>query len=289
MRRVPVGTSDRRGTRALSRLPKHQTREVAKMVISRASAAGAATACMLAIALVSSPLAAQNIGDRVRVFSGGTTTIGEVTAVSSEGFDLLGRGKRQSFSYGQIYRLERSLGARHLWKKGLAYGAGGGVALGLLLGVFQASACDWLTLGLLTGECAEHGLRGAVVAGVNVGAVGGVLGMAIGALMRRESWTPISIAGRRFTVSSLVGPVGRGVDGSGDSTRTSKSRLSVGEPAGTAGYAPAARNLRYSRNEMSFLRPSSQSARRRVFSPSHIVIVGAFHRSGFSSWQRCSR
>ena len=164
---------------------------------------------MLAVAPASSPLAAQNIGDRVRVSAGGTTTIGEVTTVSREGFDLLGRGRRQSFRYGQIYRLERSLGAHYLWKKGLAYGAGSGVALGLLLGVFQAGACDWLTLGLLTGECAEHGLRVAVVAGVNMGAVGGALGTAIGAFIRRESWTAIPIGGRRLSFSPLVGPIGR--------------------------------------------------------------------------------
>ena len=173
------------------------------------SAIGAAVMGVLAVAPASSPLAGQDIGDRVRVSVGGTTTIGEVTAVRSEGFDLLGRGRRQSFGYGQIYRLERSLGTAHLWKKGLAYGAGGGVALGLLLGVFQASACEWLALGIPTGECAEHGLRAAVVAGVNMGAVGGVLGTAVGAFMKRESWTPIPIDGRRLKVSPMVGPIGR--------------------------------------------------------------------------------
>lgn len=175
--------------------------------------AGAATASLLAVALASFPLAAQNIGDRVRVFSGGTTTIGEVTAVDGEGFDLLGRGHRQSFKYGRIYRLELSLGARYLWKKGLMIGAGTGVAAGLLLGFLHGSSCDALTLGLLSGECAEHGLKVAVVAGVNLGAVGAVLGTAAGALIRRESWTPIPIAGRRFTFSPLAEPIGRGAVG----------------------------------------------------------------------------
>lgn len=177
------------------------------------SGTGAATASLLAVALSSSPVSAQNIGDRVRVSYGGTTTIGEVTAVDGEGFDLLGRGHRQSFKYGRIYRLERSLGARYLWKKGLMFGAGTGVVAGLLLGLLHGSACDALTLGLLSGECAEHGLRVAVVAGVNMGAVGGVLGTAVGALIRRESWTPIPIAGRRFTFSPLAAPLGRGAVG----------------------------------------------------------------------------
>lgn len=179
-------------------------------VIWGVSGAGAAAASMLAIAPVSCSLTAQEVGDRVRVFVAGTTTIGEVTALSDEGFELIGQGRRQSsFKYGRIYRLERSLGARHAWKRGLAYGAAGGVALGLLLGVFQAGACEWLTAGLLDGECAGHGLQVAVVAGVNMGVAGGVLGTAVGALIRRESWTPIPIAGRRLTSRPMVGPIGR--------------------------------------------------------------------------------
>ena len=71
-----------------------------------------------------------------------TLTVASSPSLSDEGFALLGQGRRQSFKYGQIYRLERSLGARHPWKRGLAYGAGGGVALGLLLGVFRAGACE---------------------------------------------------------------------------------------------------------------------------------------------------
>ena len=54
----------------------------------------------------------------MRVFVGGTTTIGAVSAVSDEGFELLGDGRRQSFAYGTIYRLEQSLGTRSLWKRG---------------------------------------------------------------------------------------------------------------------------------------------------------------------------
>ena len=125
------------------------------MAISRVSGIRAAAAGMLAVALAPSSLAAQDVGDRVRVFVGGTTTIGAVSAVSDEGFELLGDGRRQSFAYGTIYRLEQSLGTRSLWKKGLAYGAGAGFGAGVLLGFLHGSACDALTLGTFRGECAE--------------------------------------------------------------------------------------------------------------------------------------
>ena len=183
------------------------------MAISRTSGLGAALVGMLAVALVSSSLAAQDVGDRVRVLSGGTTTIGEVTALSSDGFELLGHGRRHAFTYGQIYRLEQSLGARSLWKKGLVYGAGGGFGAGVLLGFLNGIACDALTFGILGGECAAIGLEVAIVAGVTWGGVGGVLGMAVGALITRESWTAIPIRGRQLKFRPMVGPVGRGGHG----------------------------------------------------------------------------
>ena len=167
------------------------------MAISRAFGIRAAAAGMLAVALLSSSLAAQDAGDRVRVFVGGTTTVGEVAAVSDEGLELVGDGRRQSFAYGTIYRLEQSLGTRSLWKKGLAYGAGAGFGAGVLLGFLHGSACDALTLGTFRGECAEYGVEVAVTVGVTWGAVAGVLGMAVGALITRESWMAIPIRGRR--------------------------------------------------------------------------------------------
>ena len=183
------------------------------MAISRASGIRAAAAGMLAVALLSSSLAAQHIGDRVRVFVGGTTTVGEVAAVSDEGLELVGDGRRQSFAYGTIYRLEQSLGTRSLWKKGLAYGAAIGSGAGVLLGFLHGSACDALTLGVFSGECAEHGFRVAVTAGATWGAVAGVIGMAVGAVITRESWMAIPIRGRRLEVRPMIEPIGRGGGG----------------------------------------------------------------------------
>lgn len=178
------------------------------MTISRAF--GTAAGALLAVALVSSSLAAQSVGERVRVFVGGTTIVGEVAAVSDEGLELLGRGRRQSFAFGRIYRLELSLGTRSLWKKGLAYGVGAGFGAGVLLGVLAGSWCDELTLGGLSGECSEHVFEVAAAAGVTWGGVAGVLGLAVGALVTRESWTAIPIRGGRLTFGPMIEPMGRG-------------------------------------------------------------------------------
>ena len=185
-----------------------RTAQEQAMAIPRARRA--AVAAMLAIAPVSSSLTAQDIGDRVRVSSiGGVTTIGEVADVSDDGFELVGQGRRQSFTYGQIYRLERSAGARRLWKRGLAYGAATGVTVGLAMGLMAEAACDllpWVTVDV--GQCHERWpLEVALLAGLHLGVRAGGLGMAVGALIRRESWMPIPIRGRRFMFSPLVGPV----------------------------------------------------------------------------------
>lgn len=193
------------------------------MAIRGASGRGAAAAGMLAVALVSSPLAAQDVGDRVRVYvvGVGAAATGEVAAVSGEGFDVLvGQGRRQSFGYDQIYGLDRSLGARRLWKKGLAYGAGAGAATGVVMGLMFVTGCELftelftvVTLGLAAenDKCAEQGLEVALLAGLELGLMAGGLGMAIGALIRRESWEPIPVGGGRLTFSPLIGPVpGRG-------------------------------------------------------------------------------
>lgn len=179
------------------------------MSISGASGFRAGAAGMLAVTLVSSSLAAQDVGDRVRVFVGGTTTIGEVAAAGDEGFELVSNGKRQSFAYGTIYRLEQSLGTRSLWKKGLVYGAGAGFGAGVLMGLLIGTTCEVLTLGVLSGDCAEHGFRVAVAAGATWGAVAGSVGMAVGAVMTRESWMAIPIRGRRLEVGPMIEPTGR--------------------------------------------------------------------------------
>ena len=145
-------------------------------------------------ALTSLPLAAQSIGDRIRVTAPGVIVVGEVTLVDGQGFQMREGGILQSFSYREIARLERSAGRQSQWKKGLLYGGGAGVGVGLAYGALVSGTCDALTLGGATEECAEVGAEVALVAGLAWGAAGGLLGTGVGALVRRELWTDVPFA-----------------------------------------------------------------------------------------------
>ena len=156
--------------------------------------------------LTSLPLSAQSIGDRIRVTTPGLTAVGEVTVVDDQGFQMLHRGTLQSFSYRAIARLERSAGRQSQWKTGLLYGGGAGVGAGLLYGALVSGACDTLTLGGATQECAEVGAEVALLAALTWGAGGGLLGAGVGALVRRESWADIPFARTDLSFRPIVRP-----------------------------------------------------------------------------------
>ena len=152
--------------------------------------------------LVSSPLAGQNVGDRVRVLVSGQSILGEVTSVDGQGIQLLRDGRHQTFVLGEITRLERSAGVQSRWKKGLYYGGAVGAGAGVLYGRLVGETCDVL-IGL-TKECTEAGIKVAIVAGLTWGAIGGGLGAGVGALIRRETWTAIPIGGTMVDLSPVV-------------------------------------------------------------------------------------
>ena len=154
----------------------------------------------------SSPLQAQSVGDRVRVSVSGNTYVGEVTAVSDGGFELGGGRWVRSIDYAGIQRLERSTGTRSLWKKGLVYGAAAGAGAGVLYGVLVSGTCEVLTVGTATEECNEVGIQVALVAGAAWGAIGGVLGMGVGALFRTEAWTTIPLGGTKIAYTPMIQP-----------------------------------------------------------------------------------
>ena len=155
--------------------------------------------------LASLPLSAQSIGERIRVTIPGVTLVGEVTTVNDLGFQMLEGEILQSFSYREIARLERSTGRQSQWRTGLLYGGGAGVGAGLLYGVLVSGACDTLTLGGATQECAEVGAEVALLAALTWGAGGGLLGAGVGALIRRELWTDISFARTDLSFRPIVG------------------------------------------------------------------------------------
>lgn len=150
------------------------------------------------------PLSGQSVGDRVRVTTIGMTVVGEVAGLGDEGLQVLHGGSRQTFSYREITRLQRSAGRESRWKDGLLYGGGCGVVAGVVYGRLWGSACETLTGA--SGECDEIGLQAAIWAAMTWGAGGGLLGMGIGALIRRELWADIPVRRTGFAFRPLLVP-----------------------------------------------------------------------------------
>lgn len=142
-------------------------------------------------------LLGQDVGDRVRVTTeAGSQAIGRIVEVRSSGFDLgMAGGQAGSFVRAEILRLERSLGSRSRWTEGLLYGGGGAFVAGFTVATTLISTtCDVVTLGTATEECTEDGFGVALAFAAIWGAVGGALGMGVGALMRGpERWEQIRL------------------------------------------------------------------------------------------------
>ena len=171
------------------------------------------TSMLIAVwmSLASSPMAGQQVGDRVRVLVSGESIVGEVTSMDGQRIQLLRDGRHQTFAPGEITRLERSVGVQSRWKKGLYYGGIVGVGAGVLYGRLVGETCDVL-LGE-NKECTEAGIKVAIVAGLTWGAIGGGLGAGVGALIRRETWTAMPVGGTKVGLSpfiaSQLGPNGQ--------------------------------------------------------------------------------
>lgn len=153
------------------------------------------------------PLCAQDVGDRVRVTTDvGSRVIGRIVAVRSAGFDLgLSGGQSGSFARADILRMERSLGTKSAWQKGLLYGAGGGFLVGFTVAeTLIYTTCEVVTLGTATEECEEEGFGVALAFSAIWGAIGGVLGMGVGALMKGpERWETIALGGGEPTLQPI--------------------------------------------------------------------------------------
>ena len=157
-------------------------------------------------------LQAQRVGDRVLVSASGTTYVGQVTAVSDERLELSDGTRTWSIAYSGMSRLARSNGTRSLWRNGLSFGAGAGAVGGVILGVLVGTTCELVTVGGLTEECGAASIKVTLVAGASLAAVGGVLGMGIGAIFRTERWTSIPFGDKKIeytpTIQPRVGPDG---------------------------------------------------------------------------------
>lgn len=121
----------------------------------------------------------QIAGQRVRVTHDGSRTIGRVSGIYSDGFDLVTSGNMTGRYYVKdIVRLERSLGMDRNVGKGLLIGCGVGTALVVLT---FADDVD-------TGKA----WVGLVTLGNLVGALPG---LAVGYMVKSESWEDIPVAG----------------------------------------------------------------------------------------------
>ena len=169
---------------------------------------GSRTVLILAVGLIAGPqpLFPQDVGDRVRVTTGGGMVAGRIVGVSGDGFELgLSGGGSGSFTRADVVRLERSLGTSSAWKRGLLYGGAGGALVGFTIAnTLITATCDVVTLGTATEECSEEGFGVALANGAIWGALGGLLGLGVGALMRGpERWEDIALGGMEATFSPI--------------------------------------------------------------------------------------
>ena len=145
------------------------------------------------------PLFAQAVGDRVRVTTDADSrVIGRIAVVRGDGFELgMDGGRSGYFTHADILRLERSLGRGSRWKEGLLYGGAGGFLAGFVIAeALIYATCDVVTLGTATDECEGEGLDVSLAVAAIWGAVGGALGLGIGALTRGpERWEQIDFGG----------------------------------------------------------------------------------------------
>ena len=149
----------------------------------------------------------QEMGERVRVtLAGDTTVVGFVTAIRSGELELAREGGgRQVVVQDGVERLERSVEQRQ-WKTGSLIGAGVGAGLGVALWVRGEESCLDIAGGCVWVEGFWNVPPTAIA--------WGLVGMGIGALVKRSGWEPIQGWGPGggspgLSADVRVGPLGR--------------------------------------------------------------------------------
>ena len=180
----------------------------------------AAFATVMLVLLVSpSKTAAQDVGDRVRVFLVEETLIGQIAGIRPDGFQLdMGNGLSRSVLRDQIRWLERDVatGSNAIpWgKKGFLRGAMGGAAVGFLLGLAVGPDCRASECNFTIPEHLRAGAKyGFGYAGIG-GLLGGATGLILGSMNERDEWQVIPVEGAGADIAPVVGlraSPGRGV------------------------------------------------------------------------------
>lgn len=156
--------------------------------------------------LFSSDLEAQAVGDRVRASLAEQTMIGEITTVSEYGFQLGHEDREYPILFGDLVKLERSVGRKSAWIEGYVIGA----AILVYPGISLIRTClDDSTMGdnaALTAFCMIF-LMAPGVALVGAGVlITGPIGAIVGAFNRTDVWEQVTIPGSQVPPASLIPP-----------------------------------------------------------------------------------
>ena len=177
-----------------------------------------ASGLVLGLIIGSQPVAAQEVGDRVRVtVADGVVNAGRISTVTSDGLGLVLDGRSRYFMRDEIYLLERAR-TKSAWKRGLLIGGGSG----FLLAFFShygdeycsrtepvrgpKSASPVVVVGIPP-SCVERktrGFSGAMGFALGGAVAGAAIGAGVGALIRSETWESIAIDGPEATVAPIV-------------------------------------------------------------------------------------
>lgn len=182
-------------------------------------------------------VAAQSVGERVRVEVTGARFVGEVTRADEQAspstrtmgipgrshwptsrasnaaeprttpvstFSILDLGQPQLAAGSWNDDLQEAVRRSHA-KKGALIGAGVGFAVGAAIALSVPQCADLTLEELFTTECTDRGkVTGFFVGGGIVGAIGGLVGLGVGALIRTQD-----VGGRTFEPVVDVGRDGR--------------------------------------------------------------------------------
>lgn len=168
--------------------PNTETRRKTEMRIAIVSP-------LMALTIWNSDLEAQAVGDRVRASLADQTMVGEVTWVGEHGFQLSHEEGEHSVLFGDLVKLERSMGQKSAWKEGYVVGATLLIVPGLtLIGTCLDDSVigDNIALGMF---CLVFLVApGIALVGAGV-LITGPVGAMIGAFNRTDVWEQVTVAG----------------------------------------------------------------------------------------------
>ncbi|MCY3700947.1 MAG: hypothetical protein OXH46_15110 [Gemmatimonadetes bacterium] len=166
------------------------------------SVSGITLSAIIALAMGSAvPVRAQHVGDRVRVFLADSTAVGQVTAVSEEGFEIVRDSTLFSFEFQSIEQLDRSTGTKRLGLEGILVGASIPLSLGGGILATCAEAADSETGAVAIAIFCFPVAAIIIVVGTPIGAV---VGGIVGSFIHREEWEPIPLDDRPGRLSLIL-------------------------------------------------------------------------------------